>query len=153
MLIKKYCLKLSNKFSQLINLNLEANSIKIYQTNLKVLDDFAKLVYSIQHKTENLKDFTFDLYSVLDVIKHTSYFFRTPYLGGELNMPLEWVKHSNNEEHIRTRCPPFVLKNDFKIGEQDLDFEEFVDKFCQILKLNLKNNRNEVKNLIRSAFS
>ena len=94
MFIKKYCLKLSSLF---FNLNLEANSIKIYQTNLKVLDDFAKLVYSIQHKTENLKDFTFDLYSVLDVIKHTSYFFRTPYLGGELNMPLEWVKHSNNE--------------------------------------------------------
>lgn len=147
MLIKKYCLKLSSLFFTRCYL------IKIYQTNLKVLDDFAKLVYSIQYKTENLKDFTFDLYSVLDVIKHTSYFFRTPYLGGELNMPLEWVKHSNNEEYIRTRCPPFVLKNDFKIGDLDLDFEEFVDKFCQILKLNLKNNRNEVKNLIRSAFS
>lgn len=130
-----------------------AGSIKIYQTNLKVLDDFAKLVYLVQHKTESLKGYTFNLLSVLDVIKHTNYFFRTHFLGGELNMPLEWVKHSNNEEHIRTRCPPFVLKNDFKIGDQDLDFEVFVDKFCQILKLNLKNNRNEVKNLIRSAFS
>lgn len=70
MLIKKYCLKLSSLFFK------DVISIKIYQTNLKVLDDFAKLVYSIQYKTENLKDFTFDVYSVLDVIKHTSYFFR-----------------------------------------------------------------------------
>ena len=29
------------------------SSIKIYQTNLKVLDDFAKLVYLVQHKTES----------------------------------------------------------------------------------------------------
>lgn len=156
MLIKKYCLKLSSLFFK------DVKTLKVYISSYKTLCVFARLLDHSDHK-EHFKVIDFrntrkDLASAINFVYSNQDLIQdhNKLVECGLNFPSSWKEFPRDENikkfvcSFNTKASSANLLNKERFG---MSFEEFIDKFSQLINLNLEaNNLNAIMNLINKAF-
>lgn len=156
MLIKKYCLKLSNLFFK------DVKTLNVYNSSYKTLCDFARLLDHSDRK-EHFKVIDFrntrkDLASSINFVysNHELIQDHSKLVECGLTIPQSWNDYPRDEGMKKFVCSFNSKSNSAHVFNNEnfgMSFEEFIDKFSQLIQVNLEaNNLNAIMNLINHAF-
>ena len=156
MLIKKYCLKLSSLFFK------DVKTLNVYNSSYKTLCDFARLLdHSDRKKHFKVIDFRNtrkDLASSINFVycNHDLLQNHSKIIECGLTIPQSWKDFPRDEGMKKFVCSFNTKANSANLLNKErfgMSFEEFIDKFSQLINLNLEaNNLNAIMNLINKAF-
>ena len=156
MLIKKYCLKLSSLFFK------DVKTLNVYNSSYKTLCVFARLLDHSDRK-EHFKVIDFrntrkDLASSINFVycNHDLIQDHSKLIEYGLTIPLSWKDYPRDEGMKKFVCSFNSKSNSAHVFNNEnfgMSFEEFIDKFSQLIQVNLEaNNLNAIMNLINHAF-